>query len=135
MNGGQHMEDYDRACLQSWIACGFHVAALNSSDEIPALAKRYSEVEFIPAKRTARPQFGRDTPFIADMLAVLAERKESVLGIINCDLLFEPDGFWSELPKVIAGKTVITGQRYDIRTLSGGVMNPYFPGFDFFFFD
>ena len=135
MNGGQRMEDYGRACLQSWIACGFHVAALNGSDEIPSLAERYPEVEFIPTKRTARPVFGRDTPFVADMLAALAERKESVLGIINCDLLFEPDGFWSELPRIIAGKTVITGQRYDLRTLSGGIMYPYFPGFDFFFFD
>ena len=134
-NGGEPMEDYDRLCLQSWIACGFRVVAVNTSDEIHSLSGRYPQVEFIPAKRTARSLYGRDTPFIADMLSLLAERKESVLGIINCDLLFEPDRFWTELPEVIAGKTVVTGQRYDLRTLSGGVMNPYFPGFDYFFFD
>ena len=129
------MEDYDRLCLQSWIACGFHVMAVNTSDEISSLSLRYPEVEFIPARRTAQSIFGRDTPFIAEMLSVLGERQESVLGIVNCDLLFEPDRFWSELPDVIDGKTVVTGQRYDLRTLSRGVMNPYFPGFDYFFFD
>jgi hypothetical protein len=129
------MEDYDRVCLQSWIACGFRVLAVNTAAEIASLSLRYPEVEFIPAERTARTIFGRDTPFIADMLSLLGGRKESVLGIINCDLLFEPDRFWSELPGVLDGKTVITGQRYDLRTLSGGVMNPYFPGFDYFFFD
>jgi hypothetical protein len=77
---------------------------------------------------------GRDVPYIADMLTALAARNELVLGIINCDLLFQPDGFWGDLPKIIARKTAITGQRYDVMRLNG-VMNPYFPGFDFFFFD
>src|SRR4051812_21576635 len=75
-NGGEPMEDYDRLCLQSWIACGFRVIAVNTSDEIHSLSVRYPEVEFIPAKRTARSLYGRDTPFIADMLSLLAERKE-----------------------------------------------------------
>jgi len=128
------MEDYDRVCLQSWLACGFRVLAYNCEDEIPALAARYPEVEFIPAKRTAHAIFGRKTPFIADMAAALAQRPERALGIINSDLLFEPDGFWSELPAAIAGKAVLTGQRYDLRSLTG-TMNVYFPGFDYFFFD
>ena len=135
LNGGQRMEDYDRLCLQSWIACGFHVMAVNTAEEISSLSLRYPEVEFVTAERTARSLFGRDTPFIADMLTLLSERQEPVLGIINCDLLFEPDRFWAELPDVIGSKTVVTGQRYDLRTLGGGVMNPYFPGFDYFFFD
>jgi tetratricopeptide (TPR) repeat protein len=135
MNGGERIEDYDRACLQSWIACGFHILAVNGADEIPLLSERYPEVEFIPLTRTARSVFGRNTPFIADMLSVLAGRSEPVLGIINCDLLFEPDSFWRELPRVIATQTLIMGHRYDVFTLEGGVMTPYYAGYDYFFFD
>ena len=46
-NAGRPMEDYDRLCVQSWIACGFKIISLNAPDEIPALASRYPEVEFI----------------------------------------------------------------------------------------
>ena len=127
------MADYDRACLQSWLACGFRVLAMNGEDEIPLLRARFPEVEFVPAPRTARAVFGRDTPFIADMAAFLAGRTEAVLGIINSDLLFEPDAFWRELPDALGQKTVLTGQRYDLRSLSG-VMHVYTPGFDYFFF-
>ena len=135
MNAAERMEDYDRLCLRSWIECGFHVIAFNGPDEIPPLAARYPEIEFVPATRNARAVFGRSTPFIADMLSALAQRPEPVLGIINCDLFFEPAPAWRDL-KAIAGKNIfVTGQRYDVRTLSGGALHRYFAGFDYFFFD
>ena len=40
-NAGRPMQDYDRLCVQSWIACGFKIISLNAPDEIPALASRY----------------------------------------------------------------------------------------------
>jgi tetratricopeptide (TPR) repeat protein len=135
MNAAERMEDYDRLCVRSWIECGFHIVAFNSPDEIPPLAARYPEVEFVPASRTARPFFGRDTPLIADMLSALAGRTEPVLGIINCDLFFEPAPVWRDLPSIVSRNVFVTGQRYDVRTLSGGALHRYFPGFDYFFFD
>ena len=135
MNAGRRMEDYDRLCLRSWLECGFRVLAVNDADEIPSLAARYPYVEFVPAPRNAKPVWGRSTPYIADMLAVLTQQPEPVLGILNSDLLFEPVLAWQQLRGVVPKKTVVTGQRYDVHSLAGGVLKVYFPGFDYFFFD
>lgn len=129
------MEDYDRLCVRSWIDSGFRILSLNDPDEIPALAARHKEVAFIPAGRNASALFGRRTPFIGDVLAALAGAPEPVLGIINSDLLFEPASGWSNLESLVARKAVVTGQRYDVRTLAGGALHRYVPGFDYFFFD
>jgi len=134
-NGGRPMEDYDRLCVQSWIACGFKIISLNATDEIPALASRYPEVEFIPAERNASAVFGRKTPFIADLLSALARESAPTLGIINSDIVFEPAAGWRDLESLVAQKFVVTGQRCDTRTLAGGVLHRYIPGFDYFFFD
>jgi Tfp pilus assembly protein PilF len=128
------MEDYDRLCVESWIACGFRVLGINTAGEIPALAARYPGVEFIAAERSAQALFARNTPFIADMMSVLAAQPEPVLGIVNCDLLFEPVAAWQDLISLIEQKIVLTGQRLDVRTLEGGALHQYFPGFDYFFF-
>jgi hypothetical protein len=84
-NAGRPMEDYDRLCVQSWIACGFKIISLNAPDEIPALAARFPEVEFLPAERNANMVFGRKTPFIADILSALHRESGTVLGVINSD--------------------------------------------------
>lgn len=135
MNAGRPMPDYDRLCVASWIACGFRVLAVNAPDEIPQLAARYNGVEFIPAQRTAQALFGRKTPFIAEIMSVLARQPEPVLGIVNSDLLFEPAPSWQDLEEAVTRRTLIAGQRLDVRSLSGGALHPYFPGFDCFFFD
>lgn len=135
MNAGRRMENYDRLCVESWIACGFRVLGVNAPDEIPALAKRYAGVEFIAVERNAKALFARNTPFIADIMSVLAAQPEPVLGLINSDLLFEPVGAWQNLVPLVEQKTVVTGQRLDARTLAGGALHQYFPGFDYFFFD
>src|SRR6185369_3958364 len=68
-NAGAPIADYDRLCVRSWIECGFHIIALNTRDEIPPLAARHPKIQFVPAQRTARTVFRKDTPFIADMLS------------------------------------------------------------------
>lgn len=135
MNAGRRLEDYDRLCLRSWLECGFRILAVNDADEIPPLAARYPHVEFVPAPRNAKPVYGRSTPYIADILSVLAQQSEPVLGIINSDLLFEPVLAWQQLRRLVPNKTLVTGQRYDVRSLAGGTLHLYTPGFDFFFFD
>jgi len=128
------MEDYDRLCVRSWIACGFHIISINGPDEIPALAARHPEVEFVATERNAQPLFGRKTPFINDMLSALSRENAPVLGIVNSDIVFEPAPSWHRLESLIAGKSVVTGQRYDTRNLTGGALHRYLPGFDYFFF-
>ncbi len=134
-NGGRRMEDYDRLCVQSWNACGFKAISLNAPDEIPALASRHPEIDFIPTERNASSVFGRRTPFIADLLSALARQSGSVLGIINSDIIFEPAAGWQEMESLIAQKSVVTGQRCDTLSLVGGALHTYIPGFDYFFFD
>jgi len=134
-NVGRPFEDYDRLCLRSWLECGFRVLAVNDADEIPPLKARYPHVEFVAAPRNAKPVWGRGTPYIADILALLAQQPEPVLGIINSDLLFEPVLAWQQLRGLVPKKTLVTGQRYDVRSLAGGALHVYVPGFDYFFFD
>jgi hypothetical protein len=134
MNAGRPMDDYDRLCVQSWIASGFRVIGVNASEEIPQLATRYEGVEFVAVERTAQAMFGRNTPFIADMASILAAQPEPVLGIVNSDLLFEPVPAWQNLEAFVAQKMLVTGQRLDVKTLAGGALHQYFPGFDYFFF-
>jgi hypothetical protein len=134
-NAGRRMEEYDRLCVQSWIACGFKIISLNAPDEIPALASRYPEVAFIPTERNASAVFGRKTPFIADLLSALAHESGDALGIINSDILFEPAAAWRDIEEFVAERCVVTGQRCDTKSLAGGALHRYFPGFDYFFFD
>jgi hypothetical protein len=135
-DAGRRVEDYDRDCLRSWIQCGFHILSINERDEIPALAARYPEVEFVAAERNATGVFGRKLPFIADMLGVLARETAPVLGIINSDIIFEPvPAAWDQLETLVARKTVAAAQRLDVRALAGGALHRYTPGFDCFFFD
>jgi tetratricopeptide (TPR) repeat protein len=134
-NGGRRMEDYDRLCVQSWIARGFKIISLNAPDEIAALALRHPEIDFIPTKRNASSVFGPRVPFIADLLSALAGQSSSVLGIINSDIIFEPAAGWQNLESLVAQRSVVTGQRCDTRSLVNGVLHRYRPGFDYFFFD
>ena len=135
-DGGRRVEDYDRDCLRSWLQCGFHVVSINDRDEIPGLAARYPEVEFVAAERNAGGVFGRKLPYIAEMLRVLARQTAPVLGIINSDIIFEPvPAAWEQLETVVARKTVAAAQRLDVRALAGGALHRYTPGFDCFFFD
>ena len=135
MNAGRRLEDYDRLCVRSWLECGFRILAVNDADEIPPLKARYPGVEFVAAPRNAKPVFGRSTPYLADILAVLAKQPEPVLGIINSDLLFEPVMAWQHLLEIVPKKTLVTGRRYDARSLAGGALHVYAPGFDYFFFE
>src|SRR3977135_2237248 len=102
INAGRPMEDYDRLCVQSWITCGFKIISLNAPDEIPALATRYPEVQFIPSEQNASHLFGRKTPFIAGLLSALAQESGSVFGIINSDIVFEPAAGWENLGSLVA---------------------------------
>ncbi|MEI9987047.1 MAG: hypothetical protein WDN69_30135 [Aliidongia sp.] len=57
--------------------------SVNSPDEIPILAERYPQVEFVPTDRDAGPIAGRKTPLIDDLLLTLARQPQSIVGIIN----------------------------------------------------
>ena len=135
-NAGRAIDaEYQALCIRSWRECGFRVVSVNHVDEIPALAAAYSEVSFVATERDASAVSGRRTPYVADLLKVLIDAPEPVVGIINSDLVFEPSEAWrAGLPRAVQD-AVVTGQRHDATSLLEGTFRKYYWGFDFFFFD
>jgi tetratricopeptide (TPR) repeat protein len=128
-------DEYQLLCIRSWLECGFRILSVNDRDEIPALASRYPEVAFVPIDRNASALSGRKNPFIADLLAALADVPAPALGIINSDIVFEPLLSWQRrLPELVDGG-VVTGQRLDTMSLADGMLERHPWGFDFFFFN
>ena len=135
-NAGRAVDaEYQRLCIRSWIECGFRVLSVNHRDEIPALAGQYPEVSFVATERDASAISGRRMPYIADLLGAVIETGESVVGIINSDLVFEPSVAWRDGLTRAVEDAVVTGQRHDATSLFEGTFRKYYGGFDYFFFD
>lgn len=131
---GRAADGYQALCIESWLQNGFRILSVNHPEEIPDLAARYPEIDFIPTSRNAREWTGRNNPYIADMLTALTQVNEPVLGIINSDLLFEPSSAWRERLPSLIGQSMIVANRYDTSSLLTGALRQYC-GFDCFFFD
>jgi hypothetical protein len=134
MDAGALNEDYQKACIQSWIACGFRVMSVNAREELPDLAARFPEVQFIATDRSASAWTGRNNPYVADLLSALLSAPEPALGIINSDLLFEPSGAWSETMPPLVTEAMLVANRYDAASLLEGPVRR-FHGIDCFFFN
>jgi tetratricopeptide (TPR) repeat protein len=135
-DAGRSIDDgYQQLCIRSWIDSGFRILSVNDRDEIPDLAGRYPEVEFVATDRNASAWSGRKNPYIADLLLALQNAPEPVLGIINADLLFEPSPEWQMRLPSLVGQAIVVAHRYDTDSLLGGAFRRYYDGFDCFFFD
>src|SRR5579871_2909774 len=134
-NAGQQIDaEYQRLCIASWRECGMRIVSVNDPSEIPALATRYPEVTFHPALRSATAISGPKTPFITDILSTLAAAPESVVGIVNADIVLEPGPMWRDMAKrLITGRSVAFARRYEARSLLDGPLVRYVYGFDCFF--
>jgi tetratricopeptide (TPR) repeat protein len=133
-DGREVGEDYQRLCIRSWLDCGLRVLSINSRSEIGALAKRFPEVEFVAADRDASSISGRANPYLSDLLSVLADSSAAIVGIVNGDVVFEPEESWRTWLPALAANFVVTGHRLDSRTLFTGAVKKYDWGFDYFFF-
>src|SRR5215831_2595505 len=136
VNEGKRIdEEYQKLCISSWVAAGFRIVSVNDRDEIPDLASRFPDVEFVLTERNASAWTGRKNPYIADLLGALEDAPEPVIGIVNSDLIFEASAAWgTNLPSLVSGAAVI-GHRYDATSLLKGALRRFWPGFDYFFFD
>jgi tetratricopeptide (TPR) repeat protein len=133
-DAGRALPEYQSLCIQSWIENGFRIVSVNDPDEIRELSALYPDVEFVAVRRNASEWTGRKNPYIADLLAALLEANEPVLGIINSDLLFEPSAAWSERLPSLVSSSMVVAHRYNVGSLSGGLLRQYY-GLDCFFFD
>jgi hypothetical protein len=137
-NIGEH---YQTDCVKSWDAAGFKVLSVNIREEIPLLAERFPQVEFVEAPRDARAIAGRPTPLIDDLLLVLARQPQKIVGIINADLCMEIGKSWADCIRPLVSSTLLIGHRLDLAswsTRAGEVTAQgvqYTGGFDLFFFE
>jgi tetratricopeptide (TPR) repeat protein len=127
-------EAYQKLCVKSWIECGFRIISVNDGGEIESLAKTFPEVEFVRVDRNASSISGRKNPYVVDLLAALCDAPEPVLGIVNADIVFEPRPIWRQWLSRVDDKTLVTGHRFDTRSLVDGRLWLFHDGFDFFFF-
>jgi tetratricopeptide (TPR) repeat protein len=127
-------EAYQHVCVQSWEECGIRVLSANDPGEIPPLAAAFPGIEFIPTEKNAAAQHGKNTPYIADLLKLLAGCGAQAVGIINADIVLEPHPAWrDELPDAVR-EAIIGVHRHDITALSGSAPRRYPKGFDLFLF-
>jgi tetratricopeptide (TPR) repeat protein len=134
-NGQQVGAAYQELCISSWLACGFKIISVNHREEIPALAQRFPAVQFITTERDLQHLTGRRNPYIADLLLALADRPETVAGIINSDIVLEPGPEWSASLPELTRKNVIVAQRFGTGSLRHGLLRRNTGGFDGFFFE
>ena len=127
-------EVYQRLCVQSWEECGIRVLSANDPGEIPPLAAAFPGIEFIPTEKNAAARHGKNTPYIADLMKILADTGAQAVGIVNADIVLEPHPAWrDELPDAVR-EAIIGVHRHDITALSGSAPRRYPRGFDLFLF-
>lgn len=127
-------QEYQDRCVESWLQAGFKVLSVNFAEEIPKLAARYPNIEFIPVERRAEEDIlGRGVPAIDDLLRALTAQHEEIVGIINADLLLESKGWIAALDSAVQNGIAV-GRRLEIESLDDEVPKTYLYGFDLFFF-
>lgn len=135
--------DVQPTAIQSWLDLGATVLAINSKDEIEALAPSFPSVRFIPTSRTAEQHAKRPVPFIFDLLQAVKAHSEpgDTVGIINADIFLRPlPGLFDFLTEQSKG-SLILGPRVDVedKTEFSGFTSPHEPtfsvGYDYFVMD
>jgi hypothetical protein len=126
--------DLQRSAVTSWLDLGFEVTAVNTPEEIAALAPFFPGVKFVPATRNASEKFGRPYIYFDDLLAALAATDSKVCGIVNSDIHFTVDNLSWFISNEAQGSFVF-GARMDIPSLDTFNAGTWYEGFDYFFFD
>ena len=116
-----------RPSTDTWIGAGLRIISLNFPDEIPALAQRYPEIDFISATTRAP---NKKVPLLAEMIDTLVQQPEETVGIINADIFLEvvflkPDEDWLEIIRGATQKAIATGDRVRSGDRRSGSLKVY----------
>ncbi len=117
----------------SWIDAGFRVLSANFPQEIPELAARYPQVHFVAVNRDASAILGRKTPLLGDLLEVLAEQDEEIVGIINADIFLEAKD-WAGVVRKAVRNGIAIAHRANVTRFDDSSPELYRRGYDLFFF-
>jgi len=117
---------WQRACLNSWKAEGFHVVSLNAKAEVAALES------FAPMLEIVELPGGRQRPRIRDFLEVIANSHCGVAGIANADCFLIPGTRLGErLCRNLDG--LVMAERLNISQWTMSPTGRHCFGFDAFF--
>lgn len=120
--------------IDSWIKMGFNVVAVNAVEEIAVLHAYFPNIEFVIAKRDGREEFSKPYIYFDDCLAYFATSNAKICGIVNSDIYFLKDQFYTFIKKE-GENSFIYGSRVDVRSLENLNGKFFAQGFDYFFFD
>lgn len=142
-DGSDTGEAYQRACVASWLRCGFRPVSVNPPDEIPDLAARFPGVTFVAADTDGRALYGRPVVFLHHLLKQAQAEGAPVSAIINADILLAGDAGLAERLAAVAmggeGGRCVIAHRFDRPWIDpadpaagGGEGAFYTVGFDLF---
>lgn len=127
VQGRDFGEVWQKACIDSWKAEGFHVVSLNGRDEIGALERFASSVDIIELPA------GRQRPLITDFFVAIEKSGSALAGVANADCLLLPGGKLAErLTRNVDG--VAMAERLNINQTTLHPTGRQCYGFDAFFF-
>jgi len=131
-DGADIGKDYQRVCVDSWIAEGFSPVSVNSEREMERGHTLPLGTTALMVKNDAESLAGRPLVFFDDMLATAAKSGAPHIAITNADVVLQPGfdlyGLISALPP---GKAVVA-HRTDIARPDEREGTTYQCGFDFF---
>lgn len=120
--------------LDSWIAAGFNIIAVNTAEEIQYLKSFFPKIEFYPASANGRAKFGKPFIYLDQIFAALSEKGTNICGIINSDIHLA----CKNLKEVVAREcqnAFVFGARLDVMSLDNSNDAMWYRGFDYFFFE
>lgn len=131
-DGADVGKDYQRMCIESWIAEGFSPVSVNSEREMERGYTLHSGTTPLVVKNDAESLAGRPLVFFDDLFSVAAKSGALHIAITNADVVlrsgFDLYGLISALPP---GKAVVA-HRTDIARPDEREGTTYRCGFDFF---
>jgi tetratricopeptide (TPR) repeat protein len=131
--------DIQRQAIASWQRCGARIISINAADEAEAIGRDYPDVDFIYAYRDARAELRKPYIYLQDIMKALAAQPETIVGIINSDIVIDNDSDAALRTVASIGETsLVYGCRYEVPSLlhrtDHGAAEAFSYGYDWFLF-
>jgi glycosyltransferase involved in cell wall biosynthesis len=122
-----------KRCIESWLHCGFKVVSINTLDEMNMVKHHFPYIEFVPANRDARAQYGKPYIYVDTILSYFTTQDCKICGIVNSDIYFGKENI-PQFMYTQAMNSLVFGSRVDVTSLDN-LNGNFYNGFDYFFFD
>jgi hypothetical protein len=127
IKGSEVGREYQRRCIESWTAAGFHVVSINSKSEVDAVRALGLPME-VRGSSDGRPR-------IDDILRAAVEARSELCAIVNGDCRFIEYGDIADKIASFSERMLLVAERVDIETDANSPIPGNCAGFDAFFFN